>query len=296
MTINLPNGFTVRPATLADVPACTALNNLYNKAIGDPVTYTESTLTAAWTTGEIDITRNSQLVHTADGQLVGFFAVVPHPDHVIVTTRGRIHPDFEGLGIATELMTWAEARAKEEIVKAPPDARIAIRANCNDVHESAKTFLTDWGLEIARYFWDMEIDFSEEISQPTLPAGIEFRPYNPDQHFHAVSSADHEAFKDHWGVPRESLESFQKYWAHMIAGNKYYDPTLWFVAWDGDEVAGICLCDTQSPADPEHGYVDTVAVRRPWRRRGLATLMLRHAFSELQKAGQEGGFVRGGCG
>ena len=55
-----------------------------------------------------------------------------------------------------------------------------------------------------------------------------------------------------------------------------YDPSLWLLARDGDEIAGISLCDL----DPDEGWVGVLGVRRPWRRRGLATPLL---YAELPR-------------
>src|SRR3712207_7693523 len=44
-----------------------------------------------------------------------------------------------------------------------------------------------------------------------------------------------------------------------------FDPSLWFLAVEGDEIAGLTLCKTLAG----QGWVDVVGVRRPWRNRGL---------------------------
>ena len=61
-----------------------------------------------------------------------------------------------------------------------------------------------------------------------------------------------------------------------------FDPALWFLAMDGDDVAGVALC----PVYPESGWVRQVAARRPWRRRGIALALLRQAFGEFYRRGK----------
>ncbi len=58
------------------------------------------------------------------------------------------------------------------------------------------------------------------------------------------------------------------------------------VAWDGDEIAGLSLCRSSEGGDPDLGWVDILAVRRPWRRRGLALALLLHSFHELRARGR----------
>jgi GNAT superfamily N-acetyltransferase len=67
-----------------------------------------------------------------------------------------------------------------------------------------------------------------------------------------------------------------------------FDPTLWFLAMDGPsgEIAGICLCRAQAYNDPNVGWVNILAVRRPWRKRGIGLALLRHAFGELYRRGK----------
>jgi ribosomal protein S18 acetylase RimI-like enzyme len=60
-----------------------------------------------------------------------------------------------------------------------------------------------------------------------------------------------------------------------------FDPSLWFLAWDGAEIAGMALCTAQ----PDKGYIQTVAVRRAWRGRGLGLALLEAAFGTYYERG-----------
>ncbi|MBD0349195.1 MAG: GNAT family N-acetyltransferase, partial [Thermoleophilia bacterium] len=66
-----------------------------------------------------------------------------------------------------------------------------------------------------------------------------------------------------------------------------FDPALWFIAYDGDEIAGFSLCRPRESGDPDMGWVSVLGVRRPWRRRGLALALLRHSFVELHRRGKK---------
>ena len=74
--------------------------------------------------------------------------------------------------------------------------------------------------------------------------------YEP-QHEAAVHAAHQEAFADHWEHEVESLEEWRKW----LVESPGFDPTFWFLAWDGDELAGLSLCRIHSSGDAEHGYV-----------------------------------------
>jgi ribosomal protein S18 acetylase RimI-like enzyme len=55
---------------------------------------------------------------------------------------------------------------------------------------------------------------------------------------------------------------------------------------DGNEVAGISLCLPSSAEDPELGWVDSLAVRKPWRKRGIGLALLQHSFAEYYRRGK----------
>jgi mycothiol synthase len=61
---------------------------------------------------------------------------------------------------------------------------------------------------------------------------------------------------------------------------------LFFIAMDGDEIAGTNLCRTHFPSDEDQGLVGSISVRRPWRNRGLGLALLRHAFNEFYRRGK----------
>jgi ribosomal protein S18 acetylase RimI-like enzyme len=60
------------------------------------------------------------------------------------------------------------------------------------------------------------------------------------------------------------------------------DLSLWWVAWAGGEVAGAALAFET----PLGGYIADLAVRRPWRGRGVGHALLLQAFAELRRRGQ----------
>ena len=78
-------------------------------------------------------------------------------------------------------------------------------------------------------------------------------------------------------------ESFEQ-WRHWAIESSAYDPTLWFLAFAGDELAGFSLCRADA-TDASSGYVATLGVRRPWRRQGLGEALLLHSFDAFRSRG-----------
>ena len=61
-----------------------------------------------------------------------------------------------------------------------------------------------------------------------------------------------------------------------------FDPSLWFLALDGDRIAGTALC---FPRSEQLAWVRGLGVRRPWRGRGLGMALLQHAFAAFYARG-----------
>ena len=61
-----------------------------------------------------------------------------------------------------------------------------------------------------------------------------------------------------------------------------YDPTLWFVIRDGDDLAAVVRNEANRNGG---GYVAAIGVRRPWRGQGLGRALLLHTFGEFRRRG-----------
>jgi ribosomal protein S18 acetylase RimI-like enzyme len=96
-----------------------------------------------------------------------------------------------------------------------------------------------------------------------------------------------EAFQDSWGyVKRPEEEGFARF-EHRVIQDPAFDPTLWYLAMDGEEIAGVAGCDPQTGEDTEMGFVSVLGVRRLWRRRGVGLALLHHAFGEFHRRGKK---------
>jgi GNAT superfamily N-acetyltransferase len=116
---------------------------------------------------------------------------------------------------------------------------------------------------------------------PQWPDGIGVRTHRTGADDEAVYEAVEQSFADHWGHVREPYERWRK---HTVERQEWYAPELWFLATAGDEIAGVAICsDYPSMAQ---GWVNTVGVRRPWRRTGVALALLHHAFAEFRRRGR----------
>ena len=134
------------------------------------------------------------------------------------------------------------------------------------------------GYREVRRFYDMAIELTEPVPEPSLPDGLAVDVFVEDD-ARAFHDAMDEAFQDHW---EHHPRSFEEWWEEKLA-EPDYDPTLWFLIRDGGEVAAAIRND---PERNGGGYVGAIGVRRAWRGRGLGKALLLHTFREFQRRGQ----------
>ena len=168
-------------------------------------------------------------------------------------------------------------RAQAEVELAEPDMRVLIQSLSNNKDEAGRALLRTEGYSPIRYYWRMEIKLQEAPPAVTFPDNIELRPFVKDEHAVAVWQADNEVFRDHSGSHEYTYED----WSHGKFGNPNFDPTLWMIAWDGNQIAGF----SQNRFRMGIGWIGTIGVRRPWRKKGLGLALLQHSFGEFYKRG-----------
>ncbi|HEX5849035.1 MAG TPA: GNAT family N-acetyltransferase [Rubrobacter sp.] len=223
----------------------------------------------------LDLTQEAVAVVAPEGTIAGYADVV-NRSYVSVSVYGYVHPDFRGLGIGKSLISWGERWTRERMPHAPEDARVVIQHYVNDLNEPAQRLLRSLDYAPVRGVYVMETDLHEAPPQPLWPGGVTVRTFTPGKDERPLFEAVEDAFRDMWGRPRGTLERFIS-----MTQVESFDPTLWFLAVDGDEIAGATLCKTLSG----EGWIEVVGVRRPWRNRGLGLALLRHALTEYHRRG-----------
>ncbi|MBX3015296.1 MAG: GNAT family N-acetyltransferase [Caldilineaceae bacterium] len=281
----LPSGYQLRPPTLADVPATVAmLNASALDTVGTPQ-FTEDEFEADWQEPGFTLATDSRLILAPDGQVAAMTDIVFRTPYVRHFVWGRVHPQHRGLGLGTILNHWAAARIHERLPEAPPDARVIMECSNVSTHHAADALLTGLGYTHIRTFSTMRIEMAGPPPPPVWPAGITIRTMIPNQDEAALYRAKDEAFHDHWGHVETPFEEGYARWLHHIQHNSDHDPTLFFLAMAGDEIAGYALCEPTTADDPGMAWVDNLGVRRPWRRQGLALALLHHLFGEFYRRG-----------
>jgi mycothiol synthase len=238
---------------------------------------TPEDLMIRWQKPGFDLEHDTFVIETQEGSIVGFDQFDNRYMHAILEGEGYVHPRFKGRAIGTTLLRVVEKRAYEEMSLAEPDVRISFRSPINNRDQAARDLHKREGYMPLRYYWHMEINLNAPPAPANFPEGIELRPFVKDEHARAVLDAQNESFRDHWGNHDISFEE----WEPRKFGRKEFDPTLWMIAWDRDEIAGF----SQNRYRTGIGWIGTLGVRRPWRKRGLGEALLLHSFAEFYRRG-----------
>jgi GNAT superfamily N-acetyltransferase len=281
MKTQLPEGFTVRPGTMEDLtPAVKLFNRCSLKMIGleefdDPEVKNE------WLSPGFNQQTDQWVVLSPEGELVGYIEVwTTHDVPVHPWVWGRVDPDYEGLGIGTYLLEWAEERCKQVLDIVPKTARVSFYSGSLENYKPSNDLLSGYGMELIRHNFRMVIHMKNAPPKPVWPEGITLRTYDyPNEAFsRAIFEADDEAFQDHFGYVEGDLDKEYKRYMHFFTNSETFDPDLWFIAMDGEEIAGISLCQKWVQGHKDMGWVASLAVRRPWRNRGIGLALLQHSF------------------
>jgi mycothiol synthase len=212
------------------------------------------------------------------GRVAGYADMTDQAEHSRFWIDLRVPPSEHGADVAGALIDALEARAAEA---AAPGA--TVRIFVPPPYELVLRLVQARRYEFFRHSFQMRIDFGGELATPCWPEGITVRTFVPGRDDEAVHEAHQESFGDGFEFVRKPYEGWRR-WGFR----EPFDPSLWLLAEDGAEIAGLCLCRSEGGADGELGWIAMLGVRRPWRRRGLGLALLLHGFAELRAHGKRG--------
>ena len=284
-TIAPPQGLRARPGTLDDLEELTALFNRADREIVGVDTHDASHYRMFWTRPGFDPAVDTRMVVSAGGALLGAIFTMSNAPHVSQIFLGRVDPEQRGRGIGAYLIRWCADRCSERIPLAPEGARVSMHTWVHTAHSPTEALFRSRGLEVTRHYVKMGMTIPSSPEPPVWPEGIELSPVDRKVHDRAICAASEESFRDHWGYFETPFEERYQTWKHNFDADPLTDQSLWFVAWDGEEIAGFLIGTERCHDDPEMGYLMIMAVRPRWRRRGLGLAFLRHGIHNLRDRG-----------
>jgi ribosomal protein S18 acetylase RimI-like enzyme len=195
-----------------------------------------------------------------------------------------VAPQARGRGLGTAMLAHGEARLRE-IAAGHPAGEKTLEVQYNEGEAGAAALYAAAGYAPALHGADMVRPHLEDIPEAPLPEGLVVRPPRPDE-MRRVWDAEVDAFQDYLGAAPPGEEGYRQF-----LEDPYRDPSLWRIAWDGDEVAGQVRSFINGPENEatgrKRGYTESISVRRPYRRRGLARALLVQSLHAVEERGMQ---------
>ncbi len=194
-----------------------------------------------------------------------------------------LHPAHRRRGIGGAMLAWEERRMLAIAASLPGDTQAAMRAWTWDTDAGASALFERRGWTPQGRGYEMVRPTLDDIPDVPLPDHFEIRLVGPADD-RRVWDASAEAFRDERGEGAWDEGDWQRH-----IGDPYRDPTLWAVAFFGDEVAGGVHGridpDENAHLGVQQGLIAGVWTRRPYRRRGLARALLARVLVLLRERG-----------
>lgn len=260
---------TLRPPRDDEFDAMLELMNAHQLAAFGEADVTAEDLRLWLTTPYVEVAKDIRVLERGGG-LIGYADVDgTREEPPLWWCDVKVDPEADANEVVPTLVAWLEERAERgrlRVWTAESDRRIT------DAFAAL-------GFAPARHSYRMEIGLGEASREPSWPEGVTVRAVREDEHQRV-----YDAVVEVWRDTSDPIDETFDEWAHWTVKSDSFDPSLWFLAFAGDELAGFSL-GKQSSIDPKAGYVATLGVRRGWRRQGLGEALLLHSFNAFRERG-----------
>ena len=257
------NKYSVRPATIQDIRPVHEIM-VTQRAIDFSSAMNLNDLQKKWE--KLDLEEDTLLAFT-DGELVGYAELLDNDaPFIYLKDRGDIDLAFQLLML---LEQKAVSRAKETFEL------------FTQISEKNQTFLQLFasnGYHSNLSFITMELNLETQPSSPQWPDGIQVRTFVPGQDEQSTYETDEEAGKD---KGYHNPLSYERWVKRMGLEQGSFDPSIWFLACEGEKVVGAAL--NAYDEDSGTAWVDHLSVLREWRKQGIGKALLLHSFDEFYK-------------
>lgn len=289
-----PPGATARPLTRDDLPAFVGARNAYaHRLLGvepDSLKEWEPRFAAPG----FDPSRDTVGVFGMNGAFLAA-AISANSSQPHVESHLSFVVDDDALGHADHgvphageqaLLAWAVDVQKSRVDEAPAGAKVVAGFGALDQDRRRQSVAESLGFDPRRLFIRMKIEMTEAPTVPPFPEGLHVTTLADGIEVDAVALAVDDAFSDHFGYAKQPEEELTREWRYWVQSDPRFDPSLWFLAMDGSEIAGICMSQLETDEDTSMSYIMVLGVRKPWRKQGLGNALLRHSFAEFYRRGK----------
>lgn len=219
-----------------------------------------------------------------DGQVIGYSRVtwrIENSGDWIYLHFGFLLPEWRCKGIGGAMLRYNQNRLRQIAAEHEDGVPRYFESFAWDTEVANQTLLRSEGFKAVRYGFEMVRPLSDPIEEKPLPEDLDVRPVLPE-HYRAIWDANQEAFQDHWGYSPAQEEDYQRWLNESI-----FQPDIWQVAWDGDQVVGMVLNFLMEAENAKYnrkrGYTEDICVRRPWRKQGVASALITRSLKMFKE-------------
>ncbi|RAJ44727.1 ribosomal protein S18 acetylase RimI-like enzyme [Kitasatospora sp. SolWspMP-SS2h] len=266
----LPDGMTVRPAAAGDAAAvCALLNQVDEMETGWAETEpgeVESELGRP----DVDLARDTWLLHDADGQLVGYGVVRDRSGGERIDLDQYLLPGQLAGGL--HLFDLMEARAAELARRNGAD-RAVLHLLLNAEPTTDTDAMRARGWRLARRHHALRRDVSPETDPlPEPPAGVRLRDCAREQDRRIAHRLLQRTFAEHYDFKPRGYEQ----WLADINADTVDWSRVWVAELDGQGDVGVLRTGVRLPT---LAWAFNIGVLPAARGRGLGGYLLRHFFA-----------------
>jgi mycothiol synthase len=223
----------------------------------------------------------------AEGYVSLYLARGKAPSGSVIQCQGAVHPQSRRRGVGRQLLEVAESRSHEMLVLAE-EGPVHLQCMAGDGELGRLALFEGFGLAPVRYYVNLSRPIDNGLPPLVALDGVRLRTFHGTSDLEAVRRVEMEAFRDDWSHTEANLEDY----AHWVTLD-YFHPELWFLA--EEEATGKVVGLGLNMINPgwiaqtgrQEGYVDTLAVLREYRKRGLGTALLVRCLHALRHAGMD---------
>ncbi len=266
--MNLPPGYTSRPATPDDLDDVATLLDVWDLSYFGDANANREGVQYRWGSPWVDLVRDVRVIHASDGSLAAY-AQHSTPDPAArYEVDAVVHPSHQGRGLGAAMLAWTEDKTRSQLASG---SGIALWNSTGAPDVQGLRLLQTNGYRHIRTFWEMLLDLDGTFGAGEAPAGVTIRPHEPGVDERGAHETLDEAFSTHFGYFQES---FEQWWEHQHA-DETFDPTLGFVAEADGQIVGASINGVIDGT----GWVYELGVRQARQGQGIGRALLRHTFA-----------------
>jgi mycothiol synthase len=268
----------IRNFSWDDFPEIVAISNQFAKSLGSTRNWTYAELEEQWRAPYNNPEENCFLAILPEQGLVGYLIVdlldVPNQANGVY----RVLLGYPEAGRA--LIQHCEAYFRNIAVKnSPAEQEIFMLYALPSQALSVFDLLAEEAYKHIRSFYTMRMVLNQPVLAIEVPQEFKLRAYQPEHDAQMLYEAEREIFQEHWGNYEQSFDE----WIYP-SKKPDFDPRWWWLLLEGEAIVGLILSEARND---EMAWISILGVKKAYRQRGLAQVLLQQCFASHQAQGRK---------